>query len=213
MKRKKCDNNHGSKQEWICNKISAGLTICLLHHWDSPHWASEHFLSYQTQLFLPLPQWNKGVPCRSARATSVTKAEHTAPPYCYYLCHFSLVQSLLGQGWPIVLQIKKIQPTPVCVSPCHRPSEKAMAPHSSTLAWKIPWMEEPGRLQSMGSLDTTERLHFHFSLSCIGEGNGNPLQCSCLENPRDGGAWWLPSMGSHRVGHDWSDLAAACHRP
>ena len=39
-------------------------------------------------------------------------------------------------------------------------------------------------------LDTTERFHFHFSLSCIGEGNGNPLQCSCLENPRDGGAWW-----------------------
>ena len=38
--------------------------------------------------------------------------------------------------------------------------------------------------------DTTEWLHFHFSLSCIGEGNGNPLQCSCLENPRDGGAWW-----------------------
>ena len=38
--------------------------------------------------------------------------------------------------------------------------------------------------------DTTERLHFPFSLSCIGEGNGNPLQCSCLENPKDGGAWW-----------------------
>ena len=70
--------------------------------------------------------------------------------------------------------------------------EKAMATHSITLAWKIPWTEEPGRLKSMGSLesDTTERLHFHFSLSCIGEGNGNPLQCSCLENPRDGGAWW-----------------------
>ena len=45
-------------------------------------------------------------------------------------------------------------------------------------------------------LDTTERLHFHFSLSCIGEGNGNPLQCSCLENPRDGGAWWA---AVHRV--------------
>ena len=105
--------------------------------------------------------------------------------------------------------------------------------------------------------DTTERLHFHFSFSCIGEENGNPLQCSCLENPRDGGAWWaavygvawsqtwlrdftftfhfhalekemathssvlawripgmgepggLPSMGSHRVRHNWSDLAAA----
>ena len=136
-----------------------------------------------------------------------------------------------------------------------------MAPHSSTLAWKIPWTEEPGRLQTMGSQrvghnwsdlaaaaaavfhwwrrqwhatpvllpgkshgrrnlagcspwgrvesDTTERLHFHFSLSCIGEGNGNPLQCSCLENPRDGGAWWAAVYGSHRVGHDWSDLAAA----
>ena len=41
----------------------------------------------------------------------------------------------------------------------------------------------------------TERLHFHFSLSCIGEGNGNPLQCSCLENPRDGGAWWAAISG------------------
>jgi len=49
----------------------------------------------------------------------------------------------------------------------------------------------------MGSLwsDTTERLHFHFSLSCIGEGNGNPLQCSCLENPKDGGAWWAAVYG------------------
>ena len=75
--------------------------------------------------------------------------------------------------------------------------EKVMAPHSSTLAWKIPWMEEPGRLQSMGSLRVrhTERLHFHFSLSCIGEGNGNPLQCSSLENPRDGGAWWAAVYG------------------
>ena len=61
-------------------------------------------------------------------------------------------------------------------------------------------------------LDTTERLHFHFLLSFIGEGNGNPLQCSCLENPRDGGAWWAASMGSCRVEHDWSDLAAACFR-
>ena len=79
-----------------------------------------------------------------------------------------------------------------------------MAPHSSTLAWEIPWTEEPGGLQSMGSLqlDTTERHHFHFSLSCIGEGNGNPFQCSCLENPRDGKSGGLLSMGSHRVGHD-----------
>ena len=114
-------------------------------------------------------------------------------------------------------------------------------------------MEEPGGLCSPWGhqeSDMTEQLHFHFSLSCIGEGNGNPLQCSCLENPSDVGAWWaavygvaqsqtqlsdftftfhfhalekemathssvlawripgmwepggLPSMGSHRVGHD-----------
>ena len=124
-----------------------------------------------------------------------------------------------------------------------------MTPHSSTLAWKIPWMEEPGRLQSMGS-----SLSCHFILH---EGNGNPLQYSCLENPMGGGTWqaavhgvaegrtqlsdftftfhfhtlekerathssvlaWripgtgepggLPSQGSHRVGHNWSNLAAA----
>ena len=75
--------------------------------------------------------------------------------------------------------------------------EKKMATYSSTFAWKIPWTEEPGRLHSMGSLesDTTEQLYFHFSLSCIGEGNCNPLQCSCLENPRDGGAWWAVVYG------------------
>ena len=74
-------------------------------------------------------------------------------------------------------------------------SEKAMVTHSSTLAWKIPWMEEPGRCSPWGRYksDTTERLHF--SLSCIGEGNGNPLQCSCLENPRDRGAWWAAVYG------------------
>ena len=58
-----------------------------------------------------------------------------------------------------------------------------------------PW----GRTES----DTTERLHFHFSLSCIGEGNGNPLQCSCLENSRDRGAWWAAVSG---VAQSWSRL-------
>ena len=48
----------------------------------------------------------------------------------------------------------------------------------------------------------TERLHFHFLLSCIGEGNGSPLQYCCLENPRDGKSGGLESMGSHRVGHN-----------
>ena len=75
--------------------------------------------------------------------------------------------------------------------------EKAMASHSSTLAWKIPRTEEPGRLQSMGSLRV--RLDWATSLSLftstLGGGNGNPLQCSCLENPRDGGAWWAAVYG------------------
>ena len=58
-----------------------------------------------------------------------------------------------------------------------------------------PW----GREES----DTTEQLPFHFSLSCIGEGNGNPLQCSCLENPRDGGAWWA---AVYEVAQSWTQL-------
>ena len=52
-------------------------------------------------------------------------------------------------------------------------------------------------------MDTTERLHFHFSLSCIGEGNGNQLQCYCLENPRDGEAWWAAVYG---VAQSWTQL-------
>ena len=82
----------------------------------------------------------------------------------------------------------------------------AMAPHSSTLlpgkshGWRSlvgcsPW----GRWES----DTTEQLHFPFSLPCIGEGNGNPLQCSCLENPRDGGAW---SAAVYGVTQSWTRL-------
>ena len=78
-----------------------------------------------------------------------------------------------------------------------------MAPHSSTLpgkshGWRSlvgcsPWGGEES--------DTAELLHFHFSLSGIGERNGNPLQCSCLENPRDGGAWWaaVPGVAQSRT--------------
>ena len=119
-------------------------------------------------------------------------------------CHALLQGTFWPQGWNLHL-------LPLLVPGIGRQEEKAMAPHSSTFAWKIPWTEEPGRLQSMGSLesDRTERLHFHFSLSCIGEGNGSPLQCSCLENPGTGKPGGLPSLGSHRVGHDWSDSAAA----
>ena len=79
-----------------------------------------------------------------------------------------------------------------------------------TKLWRRQWQPTPvllpgkshGRRSLVGcspwgreESDTTERLHFHFSLSCIGEGCGNPLQCSCLENPRDGGAWWAAVSG------------------
>ena len=74
-------------------------------------------------------------------------------------------------------------------------TEKLMAPHSSTLSWKIPWTEEPGRLQSMGLRRVGHDWANSLSLSCIGERNGNPLQCSCLENPRDRGAWWASIYG------------------
>ena len=94
-----------------------------------------------------------------------------------------------------------------------------MAPHSTILAWKIPWTEEPGRLKSMGSLWVghdwaTEWLHF--SLLCIGEGNGNPLQCSRLENPRDRGAWWAAVYGvaQSRTRLKWlsSSSSSSSHR-
>ena len=72
-----------------------------------------------------------------------------------------------------------------------------MATHSSTLTRKIPWAEGPGRLQSMRSLRVGHDSGTSLSLflSYIGEGNGNPLQCSCLENTRDGGAWWAAVYG------------------
>ena len=76
-----------------------------------------------------------------------------------------------------------------------------MAPHSSTLAWRIPWTEEPGGLQSMGSQRV--RHDWATSLSRTGEGNGNPLQCSCLESPRDGAAWWAAVYG---VAQTWTRL-------
>ena len=68
-----------------------------------------------------------------------------------------------------------------------------------------PW----GRQES----DTTERLHFHFSLSCIGEGNGNPLQCSCLENPRDGGASWAAVSGVAQSQTRLKRLSSSSSRP
>ena len=83
-----------------------------------------------------------------------------------------------------------------------------MAPHSSTLAWKIPWTEEPDGLQSMGSLrlsDFTFTFHFH----ALEKEMATHSSVLAWRMPGTGEPGGLPSMGSHRVGHDWSDLAAA----
>ena len=92
------------------------------------------------------------------------------------------VTQLLGVAL-LLQRRRRWQPTPV------------LPAVQETLVGCSPW----GREES----DTTERLHFHFSLSCIGEGNGNPLQYSCLENPRDGGAWWAAVYG---VAQSWTQL-------
>ena len=80
-----------------------------------------------------------------------------------------------------------------------------MAPHFSTLAWKNPMYVEAWKAAVHGVAKSWTRLSnfFHFSLSCIGEGNGNPLQCSCLENPGDGEAWWAAHSG---VAQSWTRL-------
>ena len=87
----------------------------------------------------------------------------------------------------VSIQKRQWQPIPVPLPP------KSHGQRS--LVGCSPW----GRCES----GTTEQLHFHFSLSCIGEGNGNPLQCSCLENPKDGGAWWAAIYG---VTQSWTRL-------
>ena len=89
--------------------------------------------------------------------------------------------------------------------------EKVMATYSSTLAWKIPWMEEPGRLQSLGSRrvghDFTSTFHFH-ALEKEMAAHSTVLTWRSLVTGEPGG---LLSMGSHRVGHNWSNLAAAAN--
>ena len=86
--------------------------------------------------------------------------------------------------------------------------EKAIATHSSTLAWKIPWMEEPGRLQS-----TELRRVGHDWATSLSFFTGSPLQCSCLENPRDGGAWWAAVYGvaQNRTRPKWLNSSSSNH--
>ena len=93
---------------------------------------------------------------------------------------------VLYEKWPLdlwsaapIIRRRQWHPTPVTLP--------GKSHGRRSLVGCSPWGHE--------ELDTTEWLHFHFLLSCIGEGNGNPLQCSCLENPRDGGAWWAAVYG------------------
>ena len=100
------------------------------------------------------------------------------------LTNVHLVKAMV---FPVVMRRRQWQPTPVLL-PGKSHGWRSLVGHS-------PW----GHKES----DTTEWLLFHFSVSCIGEGNGNPLQCSCLENPRDGGAWWA---AIYRVAQSWTQL-------
>ena len=114
-------------------------------------------------------------------------------PHAVFLC--PLITSTSGKHW-FVLHC--------CLFP-----EKAMAPHFSTLAWKIPWMEEPGRLQSMGSLRVRHDWVTSLSLFTFVHWR-RKWQCSCLENPRDGGAWWaaLYGVSESRTWLKWLSLVA-----
>ena len=107
---------------------------------------------------------------------------------CSILYAVLLGTALLSIKWVLLeMEARQWHPTPVLLP--------GKSHGRGSLEGCSPW--------GCGGSDTTEKLHFHFSLSCIGEGNGNPLQCSCLENPRDGGAWWAAVYG---VAQSWTRL-------
>ena len=152
--------------------------VCLLPFLHS--WGSRYLRGFdlEKQVECPLPSWLLRSFLHSFISLSYNKFPTSPSPLT--LISFELRLMLMGL------------------------SAKAMAPHSSTRAWKIPWMEKPGRLQSMGSLRVghSERLHFHFSLSCIGEGMAPHSSVLACRTPGMGEPGGLQSMGSQRVGHD-----------
>ena len=111
----------------------------------------------------------------------------SSPPQSFLICLDTWAQgdSYGFLGPSTVLRRRQWQPTPVPL-PGKSHGQRSLVGGS-------PWGCEESDMSEES--DTTERLHFHFSLSCIGEGNDNPLHCSCLENPRDGGAWWAAVYG------------------
>ena len=134
------------------------------------------------------------MPFRGIMGTS-EKLQRPCQAYPKQLPSFRVYHSHLEgllKYWLLVSAINWHLPLAFAIH-CYEDSEKAMAPYSSTLAWKILLTEEPGKRQSMGSW----RVGYDWatSLSRIGEGNGNPLQCSCLEDPRDRGACWASVYG------------------
>ena len=109
-----------------------------------------------------------------------------------------------GKGFPVSSVVKNLPSSIEADDRCR------FNPWARKIPWRRKWQPTPvflpGKFHGQRNLadyspwcpkesDTTELLHFDFSLSCIGEGNGNPLQCSCLKNPRDGGAWWTAIYG------------------
>ena len=124
-----------------------------------------------------------------------------------YIC-MTETSTLLISYTPIYFPGGASAQEPTCQ--CRRCKRCGLNTWVRKIPWRRAWQSTPvfllgeshGQRSLVGyspwgckELDTTEQLHFHFSLSCIGEGNGNPLQCCCLENPRDGGAWWAAIYG------------------
>ena len=117
-------------------------------------------------------------------------------PHCIAVNSLPLEPRCIGGDWQMILPKWQMEPR----------SDRTLQANIRRRQWHPTPVLLPGKSHGRRSLvgcspwghkelDMTERLHFHFSLSCIGEGNGNPLQCSCLENPKDGGAWWAAVYG------------------
>ena len=141
------------------------------------------------------PGKNTGVGCHFLlQGIFPTQILNPSLLYCRQILHW-----LSHQGSPryfaLASQRRQWHPTPVLL--------RGKSHGQRSLVGSSPWGLEES--------DTTEPLHFHFSLSCIGEGNGNPVQCSCLENPRDGGAWWAAVCGVAQSRTRLKQLSSSSH--
>ena len=189
--------------------ISAGSSWCCLVTLLPVWWGTQRpkepkgqsSLPVTGSPLLPAPAWDKCHHCYWLGFISVLGDRQGQCSCCHVpINHFI---SCSGSSRSDLLTLPGTEPLGITLS--HILGEKAIATTPVLLpgkshGWRSlvgcgPW----GRYES----GTTERFHFHFSLWCIGEGNGNPLQCSCLENPRDGGAWWAAVYG---VAQSWTRL-------